>query len=411
MENEQIITQILHADRRAGAEHGSLHKPIHTSVAFGYATPQELAQVFQGQKPGYAYARQGNPTTAALEDKITLMENGVKTICFSTGMAAIGALCLSLLQKGDHIIASSFLFGNTNSMFNTLIRLGLEVSFVDATDISNVKQAIKPSTKMVFVETIANPVTQVADLMEIGAFCCTAKLIYVIDNTMTPAYVFSAKKTGATFAVQSLTKSIGGHGDALGGALTDLGEFDWASFSGILDDYKQQDSRLWAATQIRKKGLRDFGAALGPEDAHRLALGAETVTLRLDRTCANALQLAKALSSHPKISKVNYPGLSNHPQHERSKKLFKYFGSLLSFELKEGFNCMEMLSQLKIAVNSSNLGDNRTLVIPVAHTIFWEMGPARRASMGIADSLVRVSVGLEDAEDLISDFITALDAL
>jgi len=405
---ETLHTQLLHSDRRSGIEHGSLHKPIHTSVAFGYPNPESLAAVFQGSQNGFAYARQGNPTAAALENKITLLEDGLKTICFATGMAALGSLCLSLFKQGDHIISSSFLFGNTNSLFQSLARLGLNVSFVDATQLENVKQALTPQTKMVFVETIANPATQIVDLEGIGQFCKEHNLIYTIDVTLTPSLIFSAKKCLASFAVQSLTKSLGGHGDALGGALTDLGHFDWSQYPGILPEYKSVPAHLQGITQIRKKGLRDFGSALSPEDAHRLSLGAETLQLRLEKTCSNALKLAQFLATHPKIKKVNYPGLPEHAQHQRATSLFKFYGSLLSFELNDDLNCMAVLGKLRIAVHSSNLGDNRTLVIPVAHTIYWEMGPERRASMGIAESLVRVSVGLEDQIDLINDFSQAL---
>lgn len=411
MLDENLHTQNLHADRRTDIEHGSLHKPIHSSVAFGYKKAEDLANVFQNKAQGFAYARQGNPTTAALENKITLMEGGLKSLCFSTGMAAIGSMCLSLLKQGDHIISSSYLFGNTNSMFTTLERLGLEVSFVDVTDVSNVEKALRPNTKLVFTETIANPVTQIADLKNIGDFCEAHQLIYAVDSTMTSPYLFLPKTVKATFAIHSLTKYIGGHGNALGGSLTDLGTYPWDKFENILDVYKGTHPSLWAATQIRKKGLRDFGASLNPDDAHRLSTGSETMSLRLEQSSQNALSLAQFLEKHPKIAKVNYPGLPSHPQHARAKSLFKQYGALMSFELQEGFDCMYLLNQLKIAINSSNLGDNRTLAIPVAHTIFYEMGPERRRSMGIADSLIRLSVGIETTADLIADFEQALAKL
>lgn len=404
-----FTTTILHSDRQKGIEHGSLHKPIHTSVTFGYEDARQLAEVFQGKQPGYRYGRQGNPTVAALEDKITRMEDGKSTICFATGMAAIGAIVQGLLREGDHVVSSAFLFGNTNSMWMTVNAQGARVSMVDATDVKNVEAAITPETRLVFVETIANPRTQVADLERIGALCRARGILYVVDNTMTSPYLFRPKSVGAGLVVNSLTKSIGGHGNALGGALTDTGEYDWTRYPHIADTYKKNPPAQWGMAQIRAKALRDFGATLGPEAAHHIAVGAETIALRQERECKNALALAQMLQADPRVAAVHYPGLESHPQHALSKALFRSFGSLMSFELKEGIDCFDYLNRLKLAIPASNLGDTRTLVIPVAHTIFYEMGAERRASMGIAESLIRVSVGLEDTDDLVGDFRQALE--
>jgi O-acetylhomoserine (thiol)-lyase len=403
-----FTTAILHSDRDLAVEHGSLHKPLHLSVAYGYRDARELAAVFQGKAQGYAYGRQGNPTTAALEEKINRMEDGVATACFGTGMAAIGAVMLSLLRAGDHVVSSAFLFGNTNSMFATLATQGFDVTFVDATDVHAVETAITPATRLVFVETIANPRTQVADLARIGELCAERGLIYVVDNTMTSPYLFRPKAVKASLVVNALTKYIGGHGNALGGSVTDCGSFDWTRYSNIHDAYKGPNPALWGITQIRKKGLRDWGGTLSAEQAHHLAVGAETLALRLERACANAGALAAFLSAHARVRAVYYPGLPSHPQHELARRLFAGFGALLSFELDPALDCFDFLNRLQDVVVSSNLGDNRTLAIPVAHTIYWEMGPERRASMGIADSLIRLSVGIEDRDDLLADFARAL---
>ncbi|HYD79270.1 MAG TPA: cystathionine gamma-synthase family protein [Paucimonas sp.] len=405
-----FTTTILHSDRQKPIEHGSVHKPIHTSVTFGYRDARELAAVFQGRQPGYRYGRQGNPTVSALEDKINKMEDGYATICFSTGMAAIGALAQALLREGDHVVSSSFLFGNTNSLWQTVQGQGVEVSFVDATDVKHVEAAITPATRVVFVETIANPRTQVADLARIGQLCRARGIVYVVDNTMTSPYLFRPKSVGASIVVNALTKSIGGHGHALGGSLTDTGLFDWSAFPNIFDSYKRFPAVQWGIAQIRAKALRDFGGSLGPEAAHHLAVGSETMALRLDRECTNALALARMLEADDRVAAVHYPGLQSHPQHRLSSELFRAYGSLLSFELKEGLDCFDYLNRLKLAIPASNLGDTRTLVIPVAHTIFYEMGSERRASMGIAESLIRVSVGIEDTDDLLEDFRQALQA-
>lgn len=403
-----FTSRVLHSDRRGGVEHGSLHKPIHTAVTYGYDDARDLAAVFQGRQPGYNYGRQLNPTVTALQKQVTLMEDGLDSICFATGMGAIGTTLFALLRSGDHLVSSAFLFGNTNSLFNSFAAHGVEVSFVDATDAANVAAAIRPQTRLVFVETIANPRTQVSDLEGIGALCRERGLVYVVDNTLTSPYLFRPRVVGASLVVNALTKYIGGHANALGGAVTETGGYDWSGFPNLYDDYREGDPSTWALRQIRKKGLRDFGATLGPEAAHHLAVGAETLALRMQRISDNALAVANFLDAQPNVARVYYPGLPEHPQHERAARLFRHFSGILSFELVDGIDCFDFLNRLQLAVKTSNLGDTRTLAIPVAHTIFHEMGAARRASMGIGDSLIRLSVGIEDVDDLLSDFEQAL---
>lgn len=405
-----FTTTILHSDRQKPIEHGSLHKPIHTAVAYGYRDARELADVFKGKRPGYRYGRQGNPTVSALEEKITRMEDGLATLCFSTGMAAVGALVQGLLRSGDHVISSAYLFGNTNSLWQTVQLQGMPVSFVDATKVEAIEQAITPATRMVFVETIANPRTQIADLEKIGTLCHERGILYVVDNTITSPYLFRPKKVGASIVINALTKSIGGHGNALGGSLTDTGLFDWTAYPNIAESYKRFAPAQWGLAQLRAKALRDFGGALGPEAAHHLAVGAETMALRIERESASAMALATMLSDDERVAAVYYPGLLPHPQHAMATSLFRAYGGLLSFELKDGIDCFDYLNRLRLAIPASNLGDTRTLVIPVAHTIYHEMGPARRAKMGIAESLIRVSVGIEETDDLLEDFRQALDA-
>ena len=405
-------TRLLHSDRLGGVEAGGSHKPLHLSTAFSYPTARDLAEVFQGIQSGPVYARQGNPTGAALEAKVTLLEDGKGTACFSTGMAAISAVFLSLLRSGDHVVSSRFLFGNTNSLMQTLLGLGISVSFVDATDADAVRAAITPATRLVFVETIANPVTQVSDLEGIGRLCRERGLLYVVDGTMTTPLLMKARSVDAGLVVHSLTKGFGGHGNAMGGAVVDTGLFDWSTFANILPSYKRGAPATWGLLQIRKKGLRDLGATLRAEDAHRLAVGAETLALRVPRACDNALALARWLERQPAIARVHYPGLASHAQHERAAALFQGgFGPLMSFELREGIDCFAFLDALQLVIVSSHLADNRTLAIPVAHTIFFEMGAERRAEMGIAEGLIRLSVGIEDIADLVDDFSRALESV
>lgn len=407
--NRGFTTTILHADRLGKPEHGALHKPIHTSVTYGYDDVQDLVDIFQNKKKGYAYSRQGNPTVSALESKVTQMEKGMATIAFSTGMAAISASVMALIKHTDHVIASSYLFGNTRSIFQSFIDMGLDITFVDATSIENVLNEVKDNTKMIFVETIANPATQIVDLEKIGDLCEEKGFIYMVDNTMTSPYLFNPVKVKASLVINSLTKYVGGHGNALGGSVTDTGLFNWAGFANIFEGFKTQvKPEVLGVTQIRKKGLRDAGGTLSPEAAHSISVGSETLALRMERACTNAFALATFFEAHPLIKKVYYPGLKSHPQHEMAGRLFLKYGGLMSIELDESIDCFAFLNKLKLVVKSSNLGDTRTLAIPVAHTIFNELGPVKRAEMGISDSMIRLSIGIEDFDDLLQDFKEAL---
>lgn len=400
---------LLHADRRTNTEHGAVHKPLHVSATYAYPTAQALVDTFQGKQSGYVYSRQGNPTGAALEAQINLLENSHSSCCFTTGMAAISALFLALLRSGDHIISSQYLFGNTNSFMETLRQLGIDISFVDATDTQQVAAAIRPNTRMVFVETIANPGTQVADLAGIGQLCAQHNLVYVVDSTMTTPVLLQAKSVGASLVMHSLSKGIGGHGNALGGSISDTGLYDWNHYPNIYPVYQKGDPANWGITQIRKKGLRDMGATLRAEDAHRISTGLETLSLRTKATCNTALQLATWLEQQPQVKRVYYPGLASHEQHQRASELFNgLYGGLLSFELDDAIDCLAFLDRLETVILSSHLSDTRTLAIPVAKTIFWEMGPERRASMGIDDNLIRLSLGLEEISQLQADFQQAL---
>ncbi|MDB5750260.1 MAG: hypothetical protein JWP65_681 [Ramlibacter sp.] len=406
-----LSTRILHADRQAGVEHGATHKPLHIATGFGYERAEDLAAVFQGDRSGYVYGRQGNPTTAALEAKVTLMEDAVGTVSFATGMAAIVSTMMALLQRGDHVVASRFLFGNTASWFNTLTQMGCEVTLVDATEAANVEQALRPQTRMVFVETIANPRTQVADLEGIGKLCHARGIVYIVDNTLTTPALFKGKAVGASLVVHSLSKGICGHGNALGGSVSDTGLFDWSSYPNLLPAYRKGPPANWGLLQVRKKGLRDLGGTLSAEHGHRIATGAETLMLRMERACSNALALARWLETSPLVAKVHYPGLASHPQHARAAKLFRHFGGLFSFETVDGIDPFDVLNALQLVIKSSHLGDNRTLALPAARTIFWEMGEEMRRSMDIADSLIRVSAGIEAEADLLDDFGQAFETL
>jgi O-acetylhomoserine (thiol)-lyase len=408
MTTDGFTTSILHSDRRNGVEHGAIHQPMHPSAQFAFGDAKELVAVFQG-KPGFTYSRQGTPTTSALEAKITNMEGGANTVTFATGMAALAATFFTLLKAGDHLISSQYVFGNSNSLLGTLAGLGVEVSMVDATDAANVAAALQPNTRMVFTEALANPGTQVADLEAIGQWCARNKLVYVVDNTLVTPWLCQGASVGASLVINSLSKHIGGHGNALGGAVTDTGLYDWSTYPNIAEQYRSGKASSWGLTQIKKKGLRDMGGTLTSEAAHRIAAGAETLSLRMAKSCANALALARYLMDHPKVARVHYPGLPAHPQHARASQLFgNRYGALMGIELVPDVDLIGCLNRLRVIVLATHLGDNRSLVLPVAQTIYYEMGAQRRALMGISENFLRLSVGIEDTDDLLHDFEQAL---
>ncbi|WP_457349574.1 cystathionine gamma-synthase family protein [Roseateles sp. P5_D6] len=408
--SDALSTRLVHASG-PDRQFGGVHTPIHPSVQYAYEKVEDLIAVFQGKSKGsFNYARQGTPTTAALEAVVTEMEGGIGTVSFATGMAALSALFLTLLKAGDHLVTSNRVFGNTNSLFQTLEGLGIAVSRVDAGEAAAVQAALRPETRLVFVETIANPSTRIPDLEGIGTLCRERGLLYVVDNTVTSPALCQPRRFGAGLVMNSLTKTLAGHGEALGGAVTDTGCFDWSTYPNIFPAYRQGDARGWGLQQIRKKGLRDMGGTLSSEAAHRILVGTETLTLRLHRSSDTALALARHLAAHPAIAQVHYPMLETHPEHDRARDWFGSGSWMLSFELRDPERMVEVLNRLRLPLKATGLADTRTLIIPVAPTIFWEMGQAARAAMGIAEGLVRLSVGLEAAEDLIADFDQALAA-
>lgn len=412
MDFKGFTTKLVHADRLLNhPEDGAVHQPATKSVLFEYKRVEDLVDVFQGRNAGHAYSRQSSASINALQNMLTQMEEGVGALTFASGMAAITTTMLALFKHGDHLIFSQYLFGNTNSFANTLRGFGIEVTLVDTTKVANVTAAIQDNTRAVYLETIANPVTQVADLAAIGNLCEQRGLLYLVDNTMTPANLFDAKSVKASMLVGSLTKYIAGHGQVLGGAVIDTGLFNWQAFPNINDSYKSQPAHLWGLLQIKKKGLRDMGGCLTPDSAHIIAIGMETLALRMDKICRNALTLATYLASHAKVEKVYYPGLNDHPQHALATEFFTQYGGILSLDLKDGADCFAFLNDLKLVLNATHLGDTRTLAIPVAHTIYFEMGAEQRAKAGISDNMIRLSVGIEDIDDIIADFDQALDKL
>lgn len=405
MNNKGFTTRLIHADRMINQpQFGAVHQATNNSVLFEFKRAQELVDVFQGKQAGHVYSRSSSSSTVALQNILTHLEDGIGAITFATGMAAITATMLSLFKAGDHLILSRFLFGNTRSLTETMQSLGITLSFVDVTDVENVKQAQQSNTRAVFLETIANPVTQIPDLAAIGQWCHSNKLLFIIDTTMTPPNLFDAKSVHTSLTISSLTKYIAGHGNVLGGAVVDIGLFDWSQFANILPLYRSGDSKQWGLTQIRKRGLRDMGGTMSPEAAHTISVGLETLVLRTQRICDNATKLAHYLQNHEKVATVYYPGLPEHPQHQLAADLFSGFGGILSLDLAEGIDPIAFLDQLALVICATHLGDTRTLALPVASTIYYECSAEQRQQMGVGDNMIRMSIGIEDFDDLVADF-------
>ena len=412
MKKIQQATKLVHADRKLNApSFGAVHEATNNSVLFDFDDVTDLEAVFQGKKAGHVYSRSSSSSAVSLQNILSELDGGIAATVFATGMAAISATVFSLLRAGDHIIVSQFLFGNTRSFFDNLQQFAVSVEYVDVTQASCVASAITPQTKMVFCETIANPGTQIADLYAIGDLCEAHNCLFVVDNTMSPCVMFNGHAVKAHLLTTSLTKYVAGHGNVLGGVVVDLGTFNWSQFANIDAFYKSAEPSMWGTIQIRKKGLRDMGATLAPQSAHLVSVGLETLAMRMQKTSENALAIARFLQANECVTAVNYPGLRNHPQHALAATLFSEqcgFGGILSFEVIPNINMRSFLNALELVLIATHLGDTRTLALPVASTIFYENGPQKRAQMGISDSLIRLSVGIEAAQDIIDDISQAL---
>ncbi len=243
-----------------------------------------------------------------------------------------------------------------------------------------------------------------ADLTAIGQLCESKKALFLVDNTMTPANIFDASSVLASLTISSLTKYIAGHGNVLGGAVVDTGLFDWSSFENILPIYRGPDKTQWGLTQIRKRGLRDMGGTLSPDSAHAISIGLETLVLRTDKICENAMSLALYLNNNKKVLKVYYPGLADHPQHFLAKELFNGYGGILSLDLAADIDPIQFLNALDLVICATHLGDTRTLALPVASTIYFENSAQQRQEMGVNDNMIRMSIGIEDLDDIVADF-------
>jgi len=374
--------------------YGTLAMPIYQTSTFIFDSAEQGGRRFALEEAGYIYTRLGNPTTTVLEDKIAALEEGEAAVATSSGMGAISSTLWTVLKAGDHIVTDKTLYGCTFAlMCHGLTRFGIDVTFVDTSNLDEVKNAIRENTRVVYLETPANPNLKIVDIEALAKLAHTnPNTLVIVDNTFATPYMQKPLTLGADVVVHSVTKYINGHGDVIAGLVI---------------------TNKALADQIRFVGLKDMtGAVLGPQDAYYIIRGMKTFEIRMERHCKNARRVVEFLNNHPKIEKVYYPGLETHPGYEIAKKQMKDFGAMISFELKGGFEAGKtLLNSLKLCSLAVSLGDTETLIQHPASMTHSPYTKEEREAAGITDGLVRLSVGLENVEDIIADLEQGLEKI
>ena len=374
--------------------YGTLAMPIYQTSTFIFDSAEQGGRRFALEEAGYIYTRLGNPTTTVLEDKIAALEEGEAAVATSSGMGAISSTLWTVLKAGDHIVTDKTLYGCTFAlMCHGLTRFGIDVTFVDTSNLDEVKNAIKENTRVVYLETPANPNLKIVDIEALAKIAHTKpNTLVIVDNTFATPYMQKPLTLGADVVVHSVTKYINGHGDVIAGLVI---------------------TNKALADQIRFVGLKDMtGAVLGPQDAYYIIRGMKTFEIRMERHCKNARKVVEFLNNHPKIERVYYPGLETHPGYEIAKKQMKDFGAMISFELKGGFEAGKtLLNSLKLCSLAVSLGDTETLIQHPASMTHSPYTKEEREAAGITDGLVRLSVGLENVEDIIADLEQGLEKI
>ncbi len=382
-------TRAVHAGAAEHSIYGEISVPIFQSSTFIFPSAADGAARFAGEQPGYIYTRIGNPTVHALEESLATLEGGFAAIATSTGMAAVGAVFIALLSQGDHVVAGNCIYGASRVMLEKeMSRFGVQSTFVDSSDAAKIEKALRPETRMIFVESPMNPSMELTDLGAAGEIAARRKVLLVVDNTFASPYLQRPLELGAHIVINSLTKFINGHSDVVGGMI----------IAGSEESYK----RL-------KKVVTVFGGTMDPHQAWLILRGVKTLPLRIERAQENAMKLARFLKSHPKVTWVRYPGLPDHPQHEIAKKQMDGFGTMISFGVKNGLDggitVMNNVRLIKLAVS---LGGVESLIEHPASMTHASIPREERMEAGILDELVRFSVGCEDVEDLREDLDQAL---
>ncbi len=409
MKKKNLTTKLIHTPFPKRDAHDSLNFPVYDSVAFEAESAEELELAFRGEKFRHLYSRITNPTVEYFEAKIKNVTGAFGVTAFSSGMAAISNLIMAIGKAGDNIISSLHLFGNTLSLFDkTLKPYGLSVRYTDLTDPEKVEELVDSGTVAIFFETITNPQLQVASISALAEIARKHNLILIADTTLTPPSIFDASETGINFEVMSSTKYLSGGATSVGGLVIDYGNYDWATYDKTSEATKLHGQQAFHM-MFRKQIFRNMGACLSAHNAYLQILGLDTLDLRTERSTSNALELAEHLGGNPRIKHIHYPGLKSSPFYQIS---VAQFGpkpcSLLTFDLESKVKCFQFMNKLRVIRRSTNLQDNKTLVIHPSSTIFVEYPDDQKASMGLRDTMIRLSVGIEDVGDLIDDLEQAL---
>lgn len=416
-------TRALHAGATPDSEHGSRAVPLYNTTSFVFENADDAATLFALQKYGNVYSRIANPTVAAFEERVASLEGGIGAVATSSGMAAEFITFAALCQAGDHVVASSKLYGGTVTQLDvTLRRFGVETTFIDSTEVEDFAAAIQPNTKVLYTEVVANPSGVITDIEGLGALAHEHGIPLVVDSTLTPPYIFRPLEHGADIVIHSATKFLGGHGTTLGGVVVESGRFNWGNgnFPAMTEPVPSYSDLSWWGnfgeygflTKLRNEQLRDIGASLAPQSAWQLLIGIETLPQRMDAHIANARKVAQWLADDDRIEWVSYAGLEDHAYHERGKQLLPNgVGSVFSFGVKGGRDVgAEFIANLQLASHLANIGDAKTLVLHPASTTHQQLSAEQLVAGGIGEDLIRISVGLEDVEDIIWDLDQALEA-
>jgi O-acetylhomoserine (thiol)-lyase len=417
-------TLSLHAGQTVDSEFGARAAPIYQTSSYVFPDTDTASSIFNLERGGHAYSRITNPTVGVLEQRIAALEGGSAAVCTSSGMAATFCAITAILSQGDHIVASSQMYGgNISLMKNTLPRFGITATFVKPTDIDGFRNAIQDNTKLIYGELIGNPGLDILDLEAIAAIGADHHVPFMVDATFNTPYLCRCFDYGANIIMHSVTKWMGGHGNAIGGVVVDGGNFDWgatdkyptitvpyAPFNGI--NFWEEFGPSAFATRIRAEAMRDFGPSMSPMTAFLLLQGIETLSLRMDKHLSNTAAVIRYLTGHSQVSWVNHPSLPSHPSHQLAARyLPKGPGSIVSFGVKGGRDAGKaFIENVQLPSHLANVGDAKTLIIHPATTTHSRIDAEALLAAGITEDMIRLSVGLEDADDIIADFDNGLRA-
>ncbi len=408
--NLKFETRALHGNGLGQESHNAIRFPVYSGVAFDFDNAEDMELAFTYRKPAHAYSRITNPTVDHFEKKLTLLEEGLGAIALSSGMAALTTSLLAVMKRGDNLIASKYLFGNTYSLLKeTIAPFGIETRFVDIRDKQEIEDAVDANTRLILLETITNPQMIVPDFEEIAKIAKSRKLILAVDGTVTTPFLFKAKDFGVHLVLHSTTKYISGGATSVGGAIVDLGTYDWQQCPALGKYHKFGQGAFLA--RLRMEVHRNFGSCMAPQSAYLQTLGLETLSLRVRTSCENSLAIAEYLQVREEVRCVNYPGLPESPFHDIAKNHFRgHYGGVLSFELADKETAFSFINRLRLIRRATNINDNKSLIIHPASTIFSDCTKEEKGEMKVSDSLIRLSVGIESLEDLLNDISQAFES-